>query len=246
MRTAGALIATVLLAGSLGGCASGDFGRTRSTFLSDDEHNWLGPEATGSVGKPASNFQLTDDEHRLRDLAYPFIEPPHSRPAWKAVFGDYLPLSSPWNQKAAFDRTAYGKLLIDEYHRSYSSRYAQLIDDIRDDITRLDPFFSVAAQVIDLDGKRRASLSMISDVSSREYKDALARINENALIVQWVQQCIQQRISSYRWALERMVLLAPDPVAADAERTLNLLVQQAADPRYNVVRTGGVALVSKG
>jgi hypothetical protein len=52
-------------------------------------HRWLGAEATASVGLKASQFQLTENERQLRDLAYPLIEPPHSRPAWKSVFGDY-------------------------------------------------------------------------------------------------------------------------------------------------------------
>jgi hypothetical protein len=46
-------------------------------------------EATASLGGQPSQFQLTDLERSLRDLAYYFIEPPHSHPAWKAVFGDY-------------------------------------------------------------------------------------------------------------------------------------------------------------
>ena len=61
-------------------------------------HRWIGVEATASVGLTASQFQLTDGERQLRDLAYPLIEPPHSRPAWKSVFGDYKPLPSPWRQ----------------------------------------------------------------------------------------------------------------------------------------------------
>ena len=52
-------------------------------------HRWIGGEATASVGLHASQFQLTDSERQLRDLAYPLIEPPRSRPAWKSVFGDY-------------------------------------------------------------------------------------------------------------------------------------------------------------
>src|SRR6267143_49765 len=40
----------------------------------------------------------------------PRHEPPHSRPAWKSVFGDYKPLPSPWRQAVIFDRTAYGRL----------------------------------------------------------------------------------------------------------------------------------------
>ncbi len=69
---------------ALGGCSGGDFGRTRQDFLNDDMHRWIGAEATGSVGLQASQFQLTDGERQLRDLAYPLIEPPHSRPAWKS------------------------------------------------------------------------------------------------------------------------------------------------------------------
>ena len=94
-----------LIGATLGGCSGGDFGRTRADFRNDDMHRWLGAEATGSVGLRASQFQLTENERQLRDLAYPLIEPPHSRPAWKSVFGDYQPLPSPWRQKVVFDRT---------------------------------------------------------------------------------------------------------------------------------------------
>src|SRR4030081_1037032 len=118
-------IVTVIMVVMLGGCSGGDFRRTRHAFLKDDMHPRIGAEATGSVGLRASQFQLTDNERLLRDLAYPLIEPPHSRPAWKGVFGYYAPLPSPWRQEAVFDRTAYGRLLIDEPHRSHSSRYAQ-------------------------------------------------------------------------------------------------------------------------
>ena len=96
---------------ALGGCSGGDFGRTRADMRNDDMHRWLGAEATGSVGLKPSQFQLTENERQLRDLAYPLIEPPHSRPAWKSVFGDYQPLPSPWRQKVVFDRTMYGRTL---------------------------------------------------------------------------------------------------------------------------------------
>src|SRR3954463_7196365 len=111
-RTTLALAAPLLLGALLGGCAGGDFGRTRGDFRNDDMHRWLGAEATGSVGVNASAFQLTDSERQLRDQAYPLIEPPHSRPAWKTVWGDYQTIASPWRQTPAFDRTAYGRMLI--------------------------------------------------------------------------------------------------------------------------------------
>ena len=203
------LVVSAALASSLGGCSGGDFGRTRGDFRNDDMHRWLGAEATGSVGLTASQFQLTENERQLRDLAYPLIEPPHSRPAWKSVFGDYQPLPSPWRQKVVFDRTTYGRALIDEPHRSHTSRYQQLIEDVRNDIVRFEPFFASAARVIELDRKRNASLKMVSELSPREQADAVARMEENTLIVQWVQQCLERRISSYRWALERLVIQTP-------------------------------------
>src|SRR4030088_1601504 len=221
LRTRSAIVTLLLVSATLGGCSGGDFGRTRQDFRNDDMHRWLGGEATGSVGLRASQFQLTDNERLLRDLAYPLIEPPHSRPAWKSVFGDYKPLPSPWRQEALFDRTAYGRLLIDEPHRSHSSRYAQLIEDVRDDITRFEPFFAAAVRVIDLDRKRDASLTRVSELSPRERADAVARMQENSLIVQWVQQCLERRISSYRWALERLVIQAPDNMAAEVDRLIN-------------------------
>ena len=59
---------------------------------------------------------------------------------------------------------------------------------------------------------------------------AVARMEENSLIVQWVQISLEQRIASYRWALERLVLQAPDPIAADADRLITELASQTANP----------------
>lgn len=231
---------------TLGGCSGGDFGRTHPDFVNDDMHRWLGAEATGSVGLKASQFQLTDGERQLRDQAYPFIEPPHSRPAWKAVFGDYQVIASPWRQKVVFDRTAYGRQLIDEPHRSDASRYSLLIDDVRDDITRFEPFYATAARVLDLDRKRNASLPHVSQLSPREHADAVARMEENVLIVQWVQLCQEQRISSYRWALERLVVQGPDNMAAEADRLINELAALAANPPAAIQPVAGATLSSRG
>jgi hypothetical protein len=240
------LLMLFLASVALGGCSGGDFGRTRQDFLSDDMHRWIGGEATASVGLRASQFQLTDNERELRDLAYPLIEPPHSRPAWKSVFGDYKPLPSPWRQAAAFDRTAYGRLLIDEPHRSHASRYAQLIDDVRDDIRRFELFFADAVRVVDLDKKRNASLAHVSELSPRERDDAVARMQENTLIVQWVQQSLERRVSSYHWALERLVIQAPDNMAADADRLIGELAAQTAHPPVAAQPVVGPAVSVRG
>ena len=67
-------------------------------------------------------------------------------------------------------------------------------------------------------------------MSPRERSDAVARMQEKSLIVQWVQQCLERRVSSYRWALERLVLQAPDNIAADADRLIGELAAQTANP----------------
>ena len=84
-----------LTSATLAACSGGDFGRTREDMRSDDMHRWLGAEVTSSVGLKPSQFQLTEEERQLRDLAYPMIEPPLSRPAWRSVFGDYKAMPSP-------------------------------------------------------------------------------------------------------------------------------------------------------
>lgn len=211
-------------------CPGGDFGRTSETFYHEDMHKWVGVEATTSLGGIPSQFQLTDSERSLRDLAYYFIEPPHTRPAWKAVFGDYKPLPSPWRQKVFFDRTLYGRRMIDEPHRSQASAYTGLMEDVRNDGYMLDQILRVAERVNDLDIKRNKALSYITELSPRERDDAQARMRENVLVVQWAQQCLQQRVASYRWALERLVVHAPDAMAADADRLISQLADRASAP----------------
>jgi hypothetical protein len=242
----GSAVIWIVASVALGGCSGGDFGRTREDFRNDDMHRWMGAEATGSLGMKASQFQLTDGERQLRDQAYALIEPPHARPAWKSVFGDYQILPSPWRQKVWFDRTAYGRLLIDEPHRSHASRYAQLIDDVRDDLTRFEPFYATAGRVLDLDRRRNASLAHVSELSARERADTIARMEENTLIVQWVHQSLERRVSSYRWALERLVIQGPDNMAADADRFIGELAAQTANPPIAAQPVIGHSLSSRG
>jgi hypothetical protein len=121
-----------------------------------------------------------------------------------------------------------------------------LIDDVRDDLTRFEPFFATASRVIDLDRKRDASLKLVSELSPRERADAVARMEENSLIVQWVQQCLERRVSSYRWALERLVIQAPDNLAADADRLINELAAQTANPPISAQPLVGRAVSVRG
>jgi hypothetical protein len=71
-------------------------------------------------------------------------------------------------------------------------------------------------------------------------------MEENTLIVQWVQESLERRISSYRWALERLVIQAPDGMAADADRQIGELARLTANPPIAAAPVVGRAVVSKG
>ncbi|MGB7260049.1 MAG: hypothetical protein WBD48_18410, partial [Pseudolabrys sp.] len=61
--------------------------------------------------------------------------------------------------------------------------------------------------------------------------NAKRRMHENGLIVSWVYASLDQRVSSYRFALERLVIMTPSPQAVDVERHLNELKARIA--RYH-------------
>jgi hypothetical protein len=229
----------------LSGCANGDFDRVRPSLSSDGMHDWVGRDATSAIGGTPSEFSLTDDEHRLRDLAYPLIEPPYERNQWYSIVNEYgLRHRYPRDNKP-FNRKTYWLRLTEDYRRSEASAYSQINTDARNDVARLESFFKTALRVTEFDRKRAESIAYVSGTSGvgdRERDNALARNDENAAVVSWVCRSLRERSDSYRFALERLVISAPSAAAADADRALTLLQLQIG--QYCLDRRG--ALVSKG
>ena len=128
----------------------------RPLLAADNTHDWVGPAAAARGGSVPSTFELTDDERQLRDLAFPLIEPPYDRQKWDSVLREYGVLGK-YQAAPSIAPPMPRKLLVAQY-RSPASRYAQLTDDIRNDITRAPDFFETASRVIDVDDKRRKSL----------------------------------------------------------------------------------------
>jgi hypothetical protein len=217
----------VLVALVVSGCSSiGDFGRLQSPLVSDDIHAWVGQEAAAHAGAPVSVNNLTDDERTLRDLAFPLIETPYDRTRWDAVVYEYGQKRAFRHDLWTFDTAAYYAHLMGEFHRSSIARYNQLIDDMRNDIVRIDPFFQTARRVIDVDQRRQKSLEYVADLSPPERASALARVGENSLTIAWVHHSLTERCASYRYALEHLTVAEPAPVAAAAEHVLTELQQQ--------------------
>lgn len=213
-----------------GGCANGDFGRIRPSLVSDDMHAWVGKEAPGRKNKPPSGFPLTDAERQLRDLAYPLIEPPYDHQRWYSVLAEYG-LTGASNTPYP-DRSAYAAQLLNTPVRSQTARYSKLVEDIRNDVIRVDPFFAVARYVIDIDRKRIQSMQRFSASNSKETReDARARIAENIAVIEWTQNSLRARVASYQLALERLVVESPSPMAAEAERSITLFQTRIATHR---------------
>jgi len=224
MRRAQIAIACTVLAGLLTSCGStGDFGRMRSTAIRDDTHAWMGPAAARGMAIAPWRHQLTDEERRLRDLAYPLIEPPYDRNKWYSVLGELDLKSRPWPYP---DRAEYASRLFQTAYRSQTARYNKLMEDIRSDVVRIDPFFSLAQYVLDMDRKRELAMAHVSYLSEEERRNTLQRIEENRAIVRWVEGSLGERAEAYRIALERLVIAAPAPVSVEAERALTLLQQR--------------------
>jgi hypothetical protein len=210
----------------LGGCGTinGDFGEVRPTLVRDDIHDWVGPYASA---RAPSKFELTDDERQLRDLAYPLIEPPYNRQQWYSIAGEYgVVRPARW----AFDRTTYAKRLLASHHHSPSSHYSQLSDDVRNDSTRMPQFFETAWRVFDIDQKRQKSLVYVSAISPTELTNARLRMHENESIVALVRAKLTERESSYRFALERLVIKTPSQQAVEVEHAIDQM--QAEIERY--------------
>jgi len=122
-----------------------------------------------------------------------------------------------------FNRTEYLEKLHHVYRRSEASAYAQIVTDARNDVDRLQPFFAVAARVTDMDRRRKQALVHVSNLDPREHGNAIARNKENAAVIAWVCVALKERIMSYRYALERLVIAVPAASAADADSAIALL-----------------------
>jgi hypothetical protein len=226
MRTPILFAALFCAAFGMGGAARtepiGDYGRPEDSPFVDEFLPWLKDgwqEITGTA-VPAAPY--TDDERTLRDRAYTLLQPIELRlPSRLTLAGvDFIEL---WNlifDPPSYDVRSYGDALIARAYRSHSARYAQLIDDIRADTALVGPFFSTAQRVMDADGVRRKSLRYVSQSSVR-IGMAERRIDENRVLISEVYRRFGERIASYRYALETLLILTPSPAAVDAEIALH-------------------------
>jgi len=203
----------------------GDYGRPTDSIFVDEFFPWLKGEVLGFTGFATAAAPYTDDELQLRDQAYAILLPPDvRRRSLLTVAGvDFVEL---WNLLAVesrpFDVRSYADSLISKPYRSSTARYARLIDDIRADAGRAGPFFALAYRVLDTDRIRLESFQYVR-IGPDNFELARIRIGENRRLIAEVYQRFRERIASYRYALDTLLVLTPSPFAVEAERALRVL-----------------------
>lgn len=210
------LLALTIAAHGSARAADGDFGRPRPSLLEGliPSQFWKGPVTGHSL------YPLTDAENELRDRAYTLIRPSEPRVEFDIVIGRYRTLQVFPPTAANFDRTAYGRNVLWMPGRSEVSQYNQLVADMTSDGLLIAPFVGLACYVADLDGKRARSLRYVDELTDEQRDNALGRVAENRGVVLWVRDALGQRVDSYRYALEHLVIAVPSRLAIEAERTL--------------------------
>ncbi len=242
----GAACALLLLAFSSGLAAAGDLGRDDPSIFEGllPRQLYVGPVAPLAFPSPAiphSLYPLTDDEERLRNQSYALIRPPQHRDLWNLLVASFREAKVFPLGVLFFDRTAYADMLIGLPFRSEAGRYSRLIDDVKGDALLLGPFLATACRVLDMDAKRARSLAYVVGLTPDEEGNALARINENRFLIEWVERSLHERAGSYRYAVERLVIAAPSPLAVEAERAIERFEAQLPGIRPYLAQCGAPA-----
>ena len=225
------LVCTVLCCKTELSAEPGDFGRPRESIFADDYYPWLWDEYYWLKQRPPeAEGPYTDDERTLRNLAYAILLPPEDEHRYSFLTianVDFVELWRRWfSQPRPFDVERYARCLVAKHFRSDTGRYAQLIDDIRADIGRVGPFFYMANRVLEADALRRRSAQFVSHLPREVLVAAGARTVENRHLIDVVYDGFRQRIASYRYALETLLVLTPSPKAVEAERAIFVLEEK--------------------
>lgn len=211
----------ILAALALGACAqTGDFGRPKPNVLNDAVYPAAGSALAYARGEPVSFYRLTDNEREMRDLGWGIVMPPLKGQRRDRILTELRRTRILPADRARLDRSSYVRTLISTDFRSSRSRYEKLKDDVTNDTLRIEPFFAAADRVARDDRARGRALDDVPEVTPDERENALARIDENGLMIAWARESFDERLDSYRYALDRLMLETPDPYSAEVAEAI--------------------------
>jgi hypothetical protein len=209
---------------------TGDFGRRPDNFVTGTALPSAGLVASWWRGEPTSLYPFTDDEIEMRDRAWRFLMPAHDKANLQQAIAElaYTRVLPPIPHSG---RNHYHLLLMAEDYRSVASRYAKIGQDVEADRLLMVPFSQAAAKVCAADRVRALALNDVKDLSHRQREQAIARIAENRMLIDWVRRDMRDKAAAYRYALEHISIEAPMREAIRSEQALLALesAQQTLD-----------------
>lgn len=228
-RPVASIICLAAAAVMVAGCAeTGDFGRAKPTIWSETILPAVGSVSAAARGEPTSLFLLTDFETELRGRAWRFVMPIHERQYFERQLTELVRTHILPKETLVRDPAFYRQALLAGGIRSPSSRYRRLTDDILADRALILPFADMAERVLAADDIRKGAMTRAGGIDPQDRLNAEARIAENAGLIVWVCEAVNDRIEAYRYTLEHLVIEAPERQAIDVERALERLRADAA------------------
>jgi hypothetical protein len=247
------LVCVLALFAATGGFATaGDLGRADPNFWDGlfPKQLYLGPVAPLSfppADMPHSLYPLTDDEASLREQSFSILQPPQHREVWKTLMASWVEATAFPLDILGADPYAYANMLIGMPFASEAGRYSRLIDDVGSDYLLLGPFMTTACRVVDMDARRAQSLAHVPAFTEYEINNALARNDENRTLIEGAELTLNDRVWSYRYAVNRLVIAVPSRLAVAAERAVErYAVQVAAIAPYLAKCIPPAAVVERG
>ncbi|WP_375458430.1 hypothetical protein [uncultured Enterovirga sp.] len=213
----------LILASTLAGCVErGDFGRVKTSAW-NSMVGQTGSLAAAARGEPVSGNPFTDDETELRDRAWRFLVPGRDRPWFDRILAELVATRIVPPDLIGPDRQAYHRGLLEDQGRSPVSLYRRLSEDAAADLRLVEPFARVAAEVLAADRIRLRALGRAAEVSPDDVGDARARVAENRCLIAWVTAASAFRVAAYAYALDHLVIEAPQRDAGPTERVIAAL-----------------------
>lgn len=211
-----------MAAAALAGCSqAGDFGRQRPSVVNNQILPAAGAALAYAREEPVSAYRMTDREREMRDLGWAIVMPPHEAQSLDRVLVELRRTRILPANAVRFRKEAYVRTLLAIDFRSSTARYARLLEDVLTDTGRIEPFFQAAARVDVDDRARRKALAAVPEVTPAESENALARIEENGLMIAWARDAFSERLVTYRYALDRLMLETPDRASAEVAAAID-------------------------
>jgi hypothetical protein len=237
-RIAVAALAMSAFALSACGRPTGDFDRAAPSVVHDQVMPWTGARiADVARGDLVSSFNRTDAEGDLIDRAWQLVRPLHH--------ADWLNGSLIEGQRtrnlpeldARLSVAAYYENLRIDRFRSSEARYTRIVRDMEADTALVGPFWQQAARVREDDDERLRAWERRSERRPAEMQNAIARVEENARLVDWVWRSLRFRLASYKHAIERIQVETPSNRLYELNLAYNDLVHAIAEAESGTQRT---------